>query len=253
MELSRKFCVHISSALHVTTKRERIVRKLKKVIVATFFLNIGSFLLFSGCYSSLHQGQVIDGPNMAFALRPLHRGFLSGFSMQGAEELDAKVSIALRYGWASSGKRNEGHSFGLLFDLVDSSGALPDEWHVGPPKPYSFFGIRGDYYCQIWHIPFTFPKNFFLDGGIGVEFPSNPPPPGIPYVVISGDLSSHFTLYGEARTGMGIGGIVSTFGAKFEVSKFFSLFSEVNIFKHYDTNCSLRLLDIGAGIMLRAH
>ena len=193
--------------------------------------------LFCGCFSALHQGQVQDGDSMALALRPLDRKFVSqydGFSITELKAADIRASMAFRHGWAPSKKGEIGASIGILVDFNDKP------FSDLPPDITRFYGLpslltRGSVYLQ-------FPKNSLFDAGYGVEFGIWPPVfPLIPYVVVSRNFLTRFTLYGEVRRipfhdelRSSAGGqrnpihFVPTFGVKFNLFKHFSLFVEMN-------------------------
>jgi hypothetical protein len=232
----------------------------EKRIPAVFFLNIGFVLLLSGCYSSMHQAQVIDGYSMTFAFRPLHREFVyEGFSFAETDlqANDTIASMALRFGRAPSKKGEQGYSIGILVDWSVS----PEVAKTNADIQYSLpFLVRGSYYYQ-------FPKNSFLDVGIGGEYGVFPPiVPLIPYVAISRDLGTRFTLYSEIRTAfppvvtenvprnkhtliVGDNLIVPTLGARFDVSRNFSLLAEASLFPEL-INCGNVINRIGYGRIL---
>jgi hypothetical protein len=229
---------------------ERGAKKLfDKRIAAIFFLNIGFVILFSSCYSSLHQGQVTDGYSMTFVFRPLHRRFIyEGFSfaITDLQANDTIASMGLRLGWAPSKKGEPGYSVGILVDwnAAETEMIQPDNsddfgtFSVNDPGPLL---VRGSFYYQ-------FPKNSFLDVGVGGEFGVwYPVVPLIPYVVISRNLGTRFTLYSEVRTAfppvitenaprnkhaliVGNNLIVPTLGAKFDFSRNLSLLAEMSFF-----------------------
>ncbi|MBM3241679.1 hypothetical protein FJZ31_35825 [Candidatus Poribacteria bacterium] len=186
---------------------------MDKKVFAIFVLNIIFVLMFCGCYSSMQQGQVTDGPNITFALHPLNHAtdFYTFPNGENRVYVDAVGSMVFRYGWVASQESELGHSIGLLFD-----------WVKEEIEPF----VRGNYYCQ-------FPKNsYFFNVGIGGEFGIwFPVFPLFPYVVISRDLGTRFTVYSEVRTAYPSKHywVVPTLGVGFDVSKHFSLFGEVNL------------------------
>jgi hypothetical protein len=202
-----------------------MVKKLfERRIIAIFFLNIGFVILFSGCFSSLHQGQVTDGYSVALAFLPVHHEFESG-GFAKSEVHDIRASMALRRGRVPSKKGETGHSIGIRIDL-DAPKKRDDPDIIVATSA----SIRGSYYHQ-------FPKNSFLDAGIGGEFGIVPPViPLIPYAVISRNLGPHFTLYSEVRAifpgPFDNYSIAPTLGAKFDISKYSALFVEMNLFIH---------------------
>lgn len=202
-----------------------------------FSLNIGFVILFSGCYSSMHQAQVTDGCSMALTLRPLHREFVyaCGFAIPEWGASDIIASTAFRYGHAPPKKEEIGYSIGILVDWSVPSEVTrtnPDINHLFPLL------VRGSCYLQ-------FPKNSVLDAGIGTEFGMWPPLfPLITYAAMSRDLGARFTVYGEVRTAFPPATprnkhalivaddflIVPTLGARYDISEDLSLTAEMSLF-----------------------
>ena len=183
-----------------------------------------------------------DGYSMTFALRPLHREFVyEGFSFADTDlqANDTIASMELRFGRAPLRKGEQGYSMGILVDWNAAERKIIQSTSID--NDYGPLLVRGSYYYQ-------FPKNSFLDIGVGGEFGFWPPVvPLIPYVVIGRNLGTRFTLYGEVRTAfppvvtenvprnkhaliVGDNLIVPTLGARFGVSKNFSLLAEASLF-----------------------
>jgi hypothetical protein len=229
-------------------------KAFERCIVMTFFLDIGFAILLSGCYSALHQGQVMDGYSMAFALRPSHREYAAG-GLAMTEAHDIKASMAFRRGRAPSKEGEKGYSVGILVDWS----ASPEVAETNTDIDHSFpLLVRCSYYYQ-------FSKNPFLDVGIGGEYGVWPPiAPLIPYAVISRELGTRFMLYSEVRiwpsalyseesAGLTVIVrdnylIVPTLGGKFDATKDLSLLAEISLFPelldcehgHGRTQCEYR-------------
>ena len=201
----------------------------KQRVIILLFANIGFILLFSGCYSAMHQAQVTDGPSITLALHPLHHEFTmrsdNMISANGGgctrEDFDIASSVAYRYGWSPSNPGDKGHSIGIL---IDGEALHRQTW------------VRGSYFRQ-------FPQNRHCDYGMGIEFGILFPVfPIIPYLVISKDLGTRFTVYGEVRatwlpdcsesSNKSIGLLIPTLGGKLNINKRLSIFAEANILIH---------------------
>ena len=202
----------------------------KQRVIILLFANIGFVLLFSGCYSAMHQAQVTDGPSITLALHPLHHEFTmrsdNMISANGGgctrEDFDIASSVAYRYGWSPSNPGDKGHSIGILID--------------GEAEPHHGVWVRGSYFRQ-------FPQNRHCDYGIGIEFGIYFPAfPLIPYLVISKNLGTRFTVYGEVRAtwlpdcsespGKSTGLLIPTLGGKLNINKHLSVFAMVNMLIH---------------------
>jgi hypothetical protein len=195
----------------------------KAVSCSLILISIFFMFLFSecGCYSAMHHTQVIDGPSMALAYRPIHHEIWTGSSSTVDPEgwypprrIERRASMVFRYGSAASDIGDWGRSMAL---------SLHHNKEIGG---YSSFFPSVDFYVQ-------FPKNNILDFGIGIlGF--------IPYVTIGRNIGTHVALYCELIP------LLPNMspGIQFMINKNLSIFTEANLIIFDDGTATMMTVGI---------
>ena len=172
-------------------------------------ISILFILLFSGCYSALHTAQVIDGPSMALAYRPIHPISMHPAAWAGGpvrgEAFNIQSSVAIKYGWAASEYiAGCGLSVGLSCHRETYSSK-------GDPDDNGWFPSV-DIYVQG-------PKNPIIDWGIGLF-----------YITLGRNIGDHFAIYCELRKyPLLIFNKSITTGIQFTINKHISILTEANL------------------------